>query len=373
MYSMKESLLNFDESFLKETFQSLGEPGYRAAQVFDWVYRKKVASFAEMTNLPVCLRDFLDKHYQIDPLALLNYQESADGTLKFLFSLGDNEKIESVLIPMNQGLTLCLSTQVGCPLDCKFCLTGVMGYTRNLTAGEILGQVLFIQRWLQPKNRISNVVFMGMGEPLANYQNTIKAIRVMLSEKGLNLSNRKITVSTSGIVPGIKKLGQEDFTVNLAVSLHAPSNDLRTQLMPINRKYPLEMLLEACREYPLPKRRRITFEYVLLKGVNDRPHHAKELTKILKGFRCKINLLPFNEAPELPYERPSDAEVLQFQKILIEQGYSVFIRTSRGRDILAACGQLAVRSSDPGCSGFKLRPMSSATASAGFFPSKSMA
>jgi len=364
---MKESLLNLEESVLREAVRSAGEPEYRAAQILDWVYQKKVADFAEMTNLPVALREFLGTHYEIDPLKLADYQTSVDGTVKFLFDLSDHKKIESVLIPMDSNLTLCISTQVGCPLDCKFCLTGVMGYTRNLTVGEIVGQVLFVQRWLQPSHRISNVVFMGMGEPLANYQNTVKAIRVLLSEKGLHLSNRKITVSTAGIVPGIQKLGREDFIVNLAVSLHAPYEDLRTQLMPINKKYPLEMVLNACREYPLPKRRRITFEYVLLKGVNDRPIHAKELAKILQGFRCKINLLPFNEAEALPYERPSEADVLQFQKILIHHGYSAFIRTSRGRDILAACGQLAA------CSSFKVRPMSSATASIGFLPSKSMA
>lgn len=364
---MKESILNLEEFALKEVVRSRGEPEYRAVQILDWIYQKKVASFAEMTNLPIRLRDFLSTYYEIDPLRLLDCQESLDGTVKFLFGLGDDKKIESVLIPMDHNLTLCISTQVGCPLDCKFCLTGVMGYTRNLTAGEIAGQVLFVQRWLSPERRISNVVFMGMGEPLVNYQNTVTAIRILLSEKGLNLSNRKITVSTVGIVPGIQKLGQEEFMVNLAISLHAPSNELRTKLMPVNKKYPLEVLLKTCQEYPLPKRRRITFEYVLLKGVNDKPAHATELAKVLKGLRCKINLLPFNEAEELPYERPSDREVLQFQKILIEQGYSVFIRTSRGRDILAACGQLAA------CSSFKLRPISSVTASAGFFPSKSIA
>lgn len=341
---VKASLLNIEESALQEAFQSIGEPVYRVTQVMDWVYRKKVAAFTEMTNLPTSIRDFLNENYSIDPLKLLSYQKSIDGTTKFLFGLGDDKKIESVLIPADRSLTLCISTQVGCPLDCKFCLTGVMGYTRNLTAGEIIGQVLFVQRWLQPEHRISNIVFMGMGEPLANYQNTVRAIRLMLSEKKLNLSHRKITVSTAGIVPGIQKLGREDFAVNLAVSLHAPTDGLRTQLMPINQKYPLATLLKACREYPLRNRRRITFEYVLLKGVNDKPVHAKELAKILKGLPCKINLLPFNEANDLPYERPSDVDVLQFQQILIDQDYSAFIRTSRGRDILAACGQLAARS-----------------------------
>jgi 23S rRNA (adenine2503-C2)-methyltransferase len=267
-------------------------------------------------------------------------QHSVDGTRKYLFTLHDQALIESVCIPMKEHLTLCISSQVGCSVNCVFCLTGQQGFTRQLTSGEILGQVLAVQQDLPSEERISNIVFMGMGEPLLNYHATVKAIRMMLAEEGLNFSNRKITVSTAGIIPGIQRLGQEDFTINLAVSLNAATDEIRSRLMPVNRTYPLAQLLNACRAYPLAERRRITFEYILLNGINDTPDHAKILTKILQGIRCKINLIPYNTTLNSPYLPSPEEHILAFQNVLSQHGYSAFIRESKGADISAACGQL---------------------------------
>ncbi len=241
---------------------------------------------------------------------------------------------------MAEHFTLCISTQVGCALQCAFCLTGKQGVSRNLSSGEILGQILAVQRENLSDTRISNIVLMGMGEPLLNYKQTVKALRMMLSEDGLNFSNRKITLSTAGIVPGIIKLGQEDFTINLAVSLNAPADKLRSELMPINNTYPLHQILQACRAYPLPERRRITFEYILLDKINDSPDHARALAGLLRAIRCKINLIPFNQTSETPFVPSSEEAILMFQNMLTDQGYSAFIRDSKGSDILAACGQL---------------------------------
>lgn len=325
---------------LQEWVRSAGEPEYRASQLLDWLYEKRAVSFEECTNLPKPWRECLRESAWLTPFVAYSSQTSVDGTRKYLFELHDGARIESVRIPMKEHFTLCISIQVGCALDCAFCLTGKQGFSRNLSSGEILGQVLAVQRELSTDERISNIVFMGMGEPLLNYENTVKAIQMMLSEEGLHFSNRKITVSTAGIVPGIRKLGQEDFTINLAVSLNAPTDELRSQLMPVNTTYPLQQLLVTCRSYPLPERRRITFEYILLDKVNDSPEHAVSLTNILRGIRCKINLIPFNSTGETPYIPSSEERMLEFQKILLHRGYSAFIRASKGADISAACGQL---------------------------------
>ena len=341
MTEMKPLLLNNTLSEMQELASAMGQPAYRARQLMEWLYQKRASRFDELTNAPKVWRTQLEEAYLLNPFRSFSAQAAADGTRKYLFELHDGRYIESVSIPMKEHLTLCISTQVGCQLGCAFCLTGKQGFFRNLETGEILGQILAAQRDAPPGSRISNLVLMGMGEPLLNYANVTKAIRLMLAEEGLNFSNRKITLSTAGIVPNMRELGQEDFTINLAVSLNAPTNDLRSELMPINKTYPLEELLAACRAYPLPERRRITFEYILIKQVNDAPAQAKELAQILQGIRCKINLIPLNPTSRSTYQPPTESAMLEFQEILANRGYSAFIRASKGADISAACGQLS--------------------------------
>ena len=341
MTEMKPLLLNNTLNEMQELALAMGQPAYRARQLMAWLYQKRASRFDELTNAPKVWRTQLEEAYLLNPFRSFSAQAAADGTRKYLFELRDGRYIESVSIPMKEHLTLCISTQVGCQLGCAFCLTGKQGFFRNLETGEILGQILAAQRDAPPTLRISNLVLMGMGEPLLNYANVTKAIRLMLAEEGLNFSNRKITLSTAGIVPNMRELGQEDFTINLAVSLNAPTNDLRSELMPINRTYPLEELLAACRNYPLPERRRITFEYILIKQVNDAPAQAKELAQILQGIRCKINLIPLNPTSRSTYQPPTESAMLEFQEILANRGYSAFIRASKGADISAACGQLS--------------------------------
>jgi 23S rRNA (adenine2503-C2)-methyltransferase len=333
-------LLDNTPSELREFVRDAGEPAYRARQLLDWLYKKRAVSYEELTNLPKPWRKRLQESTCLTPFVSYSAQTSVDGTKKYLFGLHDGAHIESVRIPMKDHFTLCISTQVGCTLDCTFCLTGRQGFSRNLSSGEILGQILAVQRELSAEERISNIVLMGMGEPLLNYDHTVKAIRMMLSEEGLNFSNRKITISTAGIVPGIRRLGQEDFIINLAVSLNAPTDEVRSQLMPVNTAYPLQQLLHACRSYPLPERRRITFEYILINNVNDAREHAVNLVKLLRGIRCKINLIPYNFTSEIPYTPSPEERIIEFQEILLHHNYSTFIRTSKGADISAACGQL---------------------------------
>lgn len=344
----KELLLNKDVTEMREFARACGQPDYRAQQLIEWIYQKQAVSFDEMTNLPKAWRQELAGSTLLTPFTSSSMQISADQTRKYLFELHDGLYIESVCIPMKENFTLCISTQVGCALQCAFCLTGKQGFSRNLSAGDILGQILAVQRDTPPGSRISNIVLMGMGEPLLNYEETVKAIRMMLAEDGLNFSNRKITLSTAGVVPGIIKLGQENFTINLAVSLNAPTDTLRSQLMPINRTYPLKELLQACRDYPLPERRRITFEYIMFDQLNDTAEHARELAALLRGVRCKINLIPLNATPNIPFIPSSEEKILAFQKILLKQDYSTFIRASKGADILAACGQLSGKCQPPG-------------------------
>lgn len=344
----KELLLNKDVTEMQEFARACGQPDYRARQLLEWIYQKRATSFDEMSNLPKMWRAKLRETTHLTPFSSFSVQTSIDHTRKYLFELFDGRYIESVCIPMKEHFTLCISTQVGCALQCAFCLTGKQGFLRNLQAGEVLGQILAVQQDISPDSRISNLVLMGMGEPLLNYEETVKAIRMMLAEDGLNFSNRKITLSTAGVVPGIIKLGQENFTINLAVSLDAPTDTLRSQLMPINRTYPLKELLQACRDYPLSERRRITFEYIMFDQLNDTAEHARELAALLRGIRCKINLIPLNATPNIPFTPSSEENILAFQKILLKQDYSTFIRASKGADILAACGQLSGRCQPPG-------------------------
>jgi 23S rRNA (adenine2503-C2)-methyltransferase len=318
-----------------------GEPGFRAQQLCHWVYKRQATSLLQMTDLPDSLRQGLHKRVYISTPTVLRQQHSTDGTEKYLFGLEDGNQVETVLIPADDRYTLCVSTQVGCAIGCRFCLTAQGGLVRSLRPAEIVGQVLHFQEpGKAPERAFTNIVFMGMGEPLDNFRGTVQAIRILTADWGLGISPRRITVSTSGLVRRLEAFGREALKVNLAVSLNATTDAVRTQIMPINKAYPLETLLAACRAFPLAARQRITFEYVLLGGINDTPEDAERLVKLLHGLRCKVNLLPFNTIPDSPYRRPSDAAVLRFQAYLLQHHISAFIRQSRGRDISAACGQL---------------------------------
>ena len=394
-------------TYLKER----GQPSYRAAQVWQWLYQKRAVSFDEMSNLSGALRRQLAADFSISRPRIARQSESRDGTVKFLFELSDGETIESVLIPEVHRLTLCISTQAGCGFGCAFCATALMGLKRNLRASEIVDQVLEASRTLDSdpslsrerlcrnsvhgstgsprtdgdtpkfkdlavrsfgklrtgsealegrtancdtisegqergithtarKRRITHVVFMGMGEPLANYAQTVKALEVLTDATwGIGISPRRITLSSVGLVPQIQKL-MEETRVNLAISLHASNDEVRGELMPVNRKYSLRQLIDCCRSLPIPRRKRITFEYVLLKGVNDSEEDARELCRLLSGVRCKVNVIPFNPHPGSSFERPGESDINRFGQILLEQGFQVNVRRPRGDDIQAACGQL---------------------------------
>ena len=333
-------LRNLSLKELEDFALALGFQKYRGRQLFHWVYGKGVDLLDMMTDLSRDTRELLSGKAYISTLREVKKQLSSDGTEKFLFELEDGHRIESVLIPEEDRLTLCISTQVGCGMECAFCLTGKGGLARNLKSSEIVNQVLHVQKGLPEGKVVTNIVIMGMGEPLSNYNNIVKAIEILKHPLGPAIGARRITLSTAGLVPGIKKLGESNLNINLAISLNASTDDQRNQIMPVNRKYPLKKLIEACREFPLRKGRMLSFEYVLLEGVNDSPEDARRVSTLLKGIPCKINLIPFNEFPGAPYKSPSEKSVLRFQEILTSSNYSVFIRKPRGRDILAACGQL---------------------------------
>ncbi len=316
-----------------------GEPAYRAGQIHKWLYIRQVEDFHEMTDLSKSLRCRLSEHFVCKRLHIDAVEASVDGSRKYLFRLRDGAFVESVLMPETDRSTLCISSQVGCAQGCRFCLTAKAGFVRNLSAGEIIAQVRDIVH-AAPEPRLTNIVVMGMGEPLANYGNMISAIRVITdADTGLGISRRRFTVSTAGMVPRMDALGR-DTDVNLAVSLNAADDATRSALMPINLTYPLADLLAACRRFPLPRRRRITFEYILMAGVNDADADALRLSKRLRGIASKINLIPFNDYPESPYRQPSEARVSAFQEILVRRHHTALVRLSRGQDISAACGQL---------------------------------
>ncbi len=334
--NIKDLSFNDFEAYLLERKQ----PAYRARQVWQWLYQKHAISFAEMTNVSGVFREQLAADFSISRLAVERRADSADGTIKFLFRLADDRSIESVLIPETNRLTLCISTQVGCAFGCAFCATALLGLKRNLRASEIIDQILEASRTLTEDRRITNIVLMGMGEPLANYAQTVEALRVMTDNSwGIGISPRRITLSTVGLVPQIRKL-MDETNVSLAISLHAASDELRSQLMPVNRKYSLRQLMDCCRALPIPRRKRITFEYVLLRGVNDSAADAHSLVELLRGVRCKINLIPFNPHQGSHYQRPETESVEDFQQILSSNGLQVNVRRPRGDDIAAACGQL---------------------------------
>jgi 23S rRNA (adenine2503-C2)-methyltransferase len=336
----KTDLKNLSPTELERFIASFGKERYRSIQILRWLYQKGVQAIDEMTNLSKNFRQELKRVCTISTLHPLRVEEARDGTKKFLFPLEDGNHIESVLLPDKKRLTLCLSTQVGCALGCQFCLTGKSGWKRDLTSSEILNQILTIRETLADRTSITNVVLMGMGEPLANYENVLKAIELMLHPDALKFSSRRVTLSTAGLIPEMERLAKEKIQFRLAVSLNATDEEVRSHLMPINRRYPLKRVLAVCRSFPLRPRIRITFEYVLINGINDSPQDAKRLIRILQGIPSKINLIPLNEAPGIPYERPSEEKTMQFQKILMEAGLTAIVRASKGTEISAACGQL---------------------------------
>ena len=335
-------LAELDLPELERLLKESGSDAFHARQLYRWIHRRGVTDFDQMTNLSKELRGELKAGSTVGRPRVVSDQLSTDGTRKFVFELGDRRRIESVFIPDTPAMTFCVSTQVGCAMACGFCLTGKMGLVRHLTAGEIVGQVVMLASATGLLEQPFNIVLMGMGEPLHNYDNTMKALRMLHAEEGLAISPRRITLSTVGIVPGLDRLAREPLMPNLAISLHATTEEQRTALVPPNAKYSLAAILDACRRFPLKRRSRITFEYVLLNGVNDTPEDARRLAKLLSGIKAKVNLIPLNAAPGIPFERPSDARVDRFAQILVDRHLTVSVRKSRGRDIRAACGQLIV-------------------------------
>jgi 23S rRNA (adenine2503-C2)-methyltransferase len=329
---------------LEQALADLGRPRFHARQIFQWVYKRGITDFAQMSDLGRELRADLALAWTISAPVVERQERSEDGTTKFLLRLADGKHIESVYIPDTPAQTFCISTQVGCAMRCAFCLTGKMGIDRNLTPGEIAGQVRVLARELGMLDARFNIVLMGMGEPLHNYEATMKALRILADEHGYAMSGRRMTLSTVGVLPALERLATEPLMPNLAISLHATTEEQRDMLVPINRKYGLKELLDACRRFPLKRRERITFEYVMLQDVNDTPEDARRLVRLLHGIKGKVNLLPLNEAAGIPFDRPSDDRVNRFARILSEHAVTVSVRKSRGRDIRAACGQLITES-----------------------------
>jgi len=345
--TQKTNLLGRTSAELTQILSDMGMSAFRGKQVFQWLYKYRSRSFNEMTNLSKADRVTLKDHARIQRPVILQQLRAKDGTEKFLYRLEDGHTIEGVLIPETKRQTLCLSTQVGCAMGCRFCITGRSGLVRNLSAAEIVGEVLAAQDHMSPHRALTHLVIMGMGEPLANYDAVVTALKILLDPGGCDFSNRRITLSTSGLVPGLQRLARENIGINLAVSLNAANDATRDRLMPINRRYPLADLLATLRDFPLPGRKRITFEYVLLRGINDSPEDARRMARLLEGIPAKINLIPYNASPGSDFTPPERTEVEAFQEILLRANYTAVIRESRGGDIDAACGQLRERQ----CSG----------------------
>jgi len=345
--AMKAVLLGRTRGELRELLRERDPRPYRAHQLFDALYRRRIPDVDAATDLPASLRKTLDREFAITDVEIADVFQASDGTRRYLLHLRDGVAVESVWIPEPYADTICLSTQAGCPLACAFCMTARLGVKRNLDVGEIVAQVWLILNdiygpGVKPERGI-NLVLMGMGEPLLNYENVLRAIRLFCDPRGMNISQRRITLSTAGVVPGIRRLAQEPVRPELAVSLAATTNALRDQLMPINRRWPLEELRAACREYPLRRNEWLTFEYVMLDGLNDSDADARRLVRWVRGIRAKVNLIPHNPAPELPFTSSPEARIVRFQQILRAAGIPTFIRHPRGREIAAACGQLAAR------------------------------
>jgi 23S rRNA (adenine2503-C2)-methyltransferase len=369
----RPNLFGLDRAALREIVAGLGEPAYRAEQIYLWLYRRRIRAIAEMTDLTKGVREALATTHDLRWPEVVERGHSRDGTIKYLFRLDDGATIESVYIPEDRRRTICISTQAGCPLKCGFCLTGISGYKRNLKPWEILGQVATVMaerelggahsaatseggfrggRERPSQSRVSappeirkawNVVVMGMGEPLLNYESTVIALRALMDPDGFAVAPRKLTLSTVGILPALEKLMQEPVRPNLAISLHAPTKELRRELMPIEERYDIQDVIAAARRYPIPHGGAVTYEYVLLGGVNDQPTHARALVRLLAGSHGKVNLIPLNPAPEIPFAPPSPEAIDAFCRILSEARITVSVRRPRGQDILAACGQLHLK------------------------------
>ena len=346
MLDGRKNLIGLSREELLEEMRLFGAEPFRARQLWHWIYNRGATDFSAMTSLSKDFRAKLAERYVVRRPEIARALASSDGTQKWLLRMTDGQEVESVHSPEEDRGTLCVSSQVGCTLTCKFCHTGTQRLVRNLEPAEIVGQVMVARdalgEWPSPADdrQLTNIVMMGMGEPLYNFENVATALKIVMDGEGLSLSKRKITLSTSGIVPMIRRCGEE-LAVNLAISLHAVSDELRDVLVPINKKWPIAELLQACRDYPSASNaRRITFEYVMLKGVNDSPAEARELVRLVRGIPAKINLIPFNPWPGAPYERSTDAAIKGFSDIVFEAGYSAPVRTPRGEDIMAACGQL---------------------------------
>ena len=346
----KVNLLNLDKTGLEVFFTEMGEKAFRATQVVQWIYQFGVSDFDEMTNLGKALREKLKQQAEIRVPKIITQQESADGTVKWALQLDSGNNIETVFIPEDGRGTLCISSQVGCALECTFCSTAQQGFNRNLTTAEIIGQVWIANKTLKciPRKErvVTNIVFMGMGEPLLNFDNVVRSVNLMLDDNAYGLSKRRVTISTSGVIPALDRL-KEVSDIALAVSLHAPNDELRNQLVPINKKYPINKLLEACKRYVAGEtRRKVTFEYVMLDGVNDKPEHARQLVRLLKNVPAKINLIPFNPFPQTDYQCSTPEKIKAFSQILFKAGLITTTRKTRGDDIDAACGQLAGKVTD---------------------------
>jgi 23S rRNA (adenine2503-C2)-methyltransferase len=339
--SQKTDLKNLTLPALEQFLQGQGKERFRATQIFKWIYQQDAGSFEEMSNISKALRTQMTASACISSLTAETVEVGSDGTRKYLFRLEDGESVESVLIPIEGRNTVCISSQVGCAMACEFCLTGTFRLTRNLTTAEIVNQIMAIRRDARASGEeIRNIVMMGMGEPLHNLDNVIPAIQIMIDGNGLQLSNRRVTVSTCGLVPEMERLGREIPNVNLAVSLNATTDELRNRIMPVNRRYPLKDLLKACKEFPLPGRRKVTFEYVMMGGINDSREDAKRLLRLISDIPNKVNLIPFNEHEGCDFKAPTQAAIDAFHTYLIDRHVTVITRDSRGGDISAACGQL---------------------------------
>jgi 23S rRNA (adenine2503-C2)-methyltransferase len=338
------NLLGKSVKELREFLETLGEPAYRGAQIYHALYAERRFDFGVMTNLPAALRERLSQKATIALPQIVRRYPSSDGALRYVLAIdeGKHTNIETVFMPEENRQTICVSTQAGCAVDCRFCLTATLGLVRNLTAGEIVGQVLVAlednRAALKPQ---TNIVLMGQGEPLLNYDPVMAALSILLDPSAIAISPRHATVSTSGIIPGIERLGREKVRPKLAISLNASSDVQRDQIMPINRKYPLAQLLEACRQYPLRPWEHVTFEYVLLGGFNDSPEDARRVVRLLANLRAKVNLIPWNPG-DLPYQKPDARRVAEFQQVLTDRNVPAFVRDSRGQDVMAACGQLVL-------------------------------
>ena len=333
-----KNIKDYDLEDLKKELVEIGEKPFRAEQIFKWLYQEKVKEFDEMTNLSLALREKLKENYTICNYKILRKQESKDGTIKYLFDVLDGNAIETVLMSYHHGYSICVSSQIGCKMGCKFCASTGINFIRSLTSGEIVEQILAVEQ--DTGFRISNVVFMGIGEPLNNYTNVVNAIRIINNQKGLNIGARHISVSTSGLVPGIYRLAEENIQCTLSISLHATNNEKRSSMMPVNNAFPIEELMQACKDYIAKTNRRISFEYALAKDNNDNLEDAKELVKLLHGMLCHVNLIPINKIENGAYSKSSNENIIKFRDYLNDHGIVATIRRELGSDIDAACGQL---------------------------------